>query len=408
METLYIGGLVFDGRGRMLKGKGVLIDGDRISEISDGENFHGFSGNRVDTSGCTLLPGLIDCHVHLVFGGEREPSLKLDRMRPGEIVMRVLDNALKALNGGITAIRDMGGKDGLVLPVRDAFESGQRTGPTIRAAGSAICITGGHGSRNARIADGPAEVIKAVREQIQRGADVIKMMATGGVMTKGVRPEDAHYTMEELAAGFGEGHRFGKPGAAHIQNITGALNAIRAGVDSVEHGIHLDDTCIMEMIKRRIVLVPTLSAPENILSNRDRDLPAYIVEKTERLAEVHRQTTKQFYDAGGTLAMGTDAGISFNLFGQNARELKLLVDAGIKPIDALTIATRNGASLLGLENRGEIRADAYVDLLVVAGNPAEDIAAVADPANHRLIVKNGKVIKNLLKLEAGDVSTRQT
>jgi imidazolonepropionase-like amidohydrolase len=241
IKTLYSGGNVFDGKGNLSTDKGILTDGSKILEVANIGTFEGFSGRQVDTSGGTLLPGLIDCHVHLVYGGEKEPSLELTKLRPGEIVMRVLDNALKALDGGITSLRDLGGKDGLELAVREAFETGQRSGPTIRAAGSAICITGGHGCRDGRIADGPVEVVKAVREQIHLGADVIKMMATGGVMTKGVRPEDAHYTMEELAAGFREGHRFGKPCAAHVQNITGALNAIRAGVDSIEHGVHLDD-----------------------------------------------------------------------------------------------------------------------------------------------------------------------
>lgn len=397
MKTLYLGGNIFDGKGNLSSNKGLLTNGSKILEVADIGTFDGFSGQRVDISGGTLLPGLIDCHVHLVYGGEKDAFLELDRLGPGEIVMRVLDNATKALYGGITSLRDLGGKDGLELAVRDAFETGQRSGPTIRAAGSAICITGGHGWKNARIADGPTEVVKAVREQIHRGADVIKMMATGGVMTKGVRPEDAHYTMEEMAAGFSEGHRFGKSCAAHVQNITGALNAIRAGVDSIEHGVHLDDECIREMIKREIVLVPTLSAPENILLNKEQRLPSYILEKTERLVEVHRRSVKRFYDAGGTITMGTDAGISFNYFGQNARELQYLVNAGISPIDALTIATGNGASLLRLDNRGEIRAGAYADLLAVAGNPIKDIAAVANPKNHRLIVKNGRIIRNDFK-----------
>jgi imidazolonepropionase-like amidohydrolase len=345
-----------------------------------------------DTSGATLMPGLMDCHVHLIFGCEPDIEAGLAKLSPGQIVMRCLENAQAALKGGITSLRDLGGLDGLELAVRDAVNSGRQTGPLIQAAGSFICMTGGHGHRHGRVADGPAEVVKAVREQVAKGVDVIKLMATGGVTTPGVDPRLAHYTESELSAGITEGRRFGKPSAAHAQATAGILNAVRAGIDSVEHGVYLDDECIEAMLERGTFLVPTLSVPVNVLDNADQGIPAFIIEKTEMVTERHRESVRRYYEAGGKLAMGTDAGLPFNVYGDNAQELAHLVDAGIRPVDALVMGTGNAAALLRLANRGTIRTGAMADLLVVSGDPTQEIAMAADPANHRMVVKEGRVV----------------
>jgi imidazolonepropionase-like amidohydrolase len=181
MKTLYSGGLVFDGSGNLLENHGVLIDGERISSIAPIGDFEGYSGEIIDTSGGTLLPGLIDCHVHLVYCGEADPKSSLLKLGPGQIVMTAFENAQQTLSSGVTSIRDLGGRDYLEFAVRDACNSGRQLGPTIMAAGKMICMTGGHGNAFGRIADGPDEVLKAVREQIHAGSDVIKLMATGGV-----------------------------------------------------------------------------------------------------------------------------------------------------------------------------------------------------------------------------------
>ena len=233
MDQLFIGGKVFDGRGTLLDGHGVMVREGRIAEVAPADRFAGFTGVRVDTTGATLLPGLIDCHVHLVYEGEPNPSVSMMQMGPGQIVMRALANAQMTLAKGTTAIRDCGGKDFLEFAVRDACNSGRQLGPTIMASGKVICMTGGHGNRNGRVADGVDEVIKAVREQIHAGSDLIKIMATGGVMTPGVNPEDAHYSAEEMAAGICEGHRFHRTCASHAQGAEGILNAGRGGVEPV-------------------------------------------------------------------------------------------------------------------------------------------------------------------------------
>ena len=393
MKTLYIGGLVFDGIGNLLEDHGVLVAGERISKIAPSSEFEGYSGEKTDTSGGTLLPGLIDCHVHLVYCGEADPKSSLLKLGPGQIVMNAFENAQKTLSSGVTSIRDLGGRDYLEFAVRDACNSGKQFGPTIMAAGKMICMTGGHGNAFGRIADGPDEVLKAVREQIHAGSDVIKLMATGGVMTPGVNPEDAHYTEQELRVGVNEGHRFNRICASHAQGAAGILNAVRAGIDSIEHGIFMTKECLEAMLEKGTYLVPTLAAVNNIFINRKNGIPNFIVEKTIRVRERHHQSIKMFYDAGGKIAMGTDAGTPFNVHGDNCQELNYMVDLGISNSDALMISTANAADLMGMGDRGQIREGNFADFLIVSGNPLDDISAVAELANHRYIVKNGSLVK---------------
>lgn len=392
MTILFAGGRVFDGKNRMLEGHGVFVEKDRITRVTPMGEFAGFDGEIIDTSGGTLLPGLIDCHVHLVYCGEADPKSHLMKQGPGETVINALSNAQASLRSGITSLRDLGGRDYLEFAVRDACNSGTQPGPTILAAGRMICMTGGHGNQFGRIADGRDEVIKAVREQIHAGSDVIKLMATGGVMTPGVNPEDAHYSEEELRAGVDEGHRFHKICASHAQGTAGILNAVRAGMDSIEHGIFLTDECIEEMLENGVYLVPTLSALLNILNNADQGIAEYVIEKSLRLKERHLQSVKMFHQAGGKLAMGTDAGTPFNLHGDNPQELQYMADLGIPAVDVLAGANAHAADLLGLKDRGRIREGAYADLLFVEGDPLSDMSAVADSTNHRMVVKNGRPV----------------
>ena len=389
MTLLFSGGLIFDGNGNLLENHGVLIEDDRISKVAPCGEFEGFNGERVDTSGGTLMPGLIDCHVHLVYCGEADPKSHLLNLNPGQIVMNAFENAQNTLNSGVTSIRDLGGRDFLEFAVRDACNLGRQLGPTIKAAGRMICMTGGHGNIFGRIADGPDEVLKAVREQIHAGSDVIKLMATGGIMTPGVNPEDAHYTEEELRVGVKEGHRFNRKCASHAQGAAGILNAVRAGMDSIEHGIFLTEECLESMLKRGTYLVPTLSAVNNIYLNRNNGIPEFIVEKTLRVRERHHKSIKMFYEAGGKIAMGTDAGTPFNVHGNNSQELQFMTDLGISNSDALRFSTANAADLMGLEDRGQIQEGFFADLLIVSGNPVEDISTVANQDNHLSVVKNG-------------------
>jgi imidazolonepropionase-like amidohydrolase len=243
-----------------------------------------------------------------------------------------------------------------------------------------------------RFADGTDEVVKAVREQIHAGCDLVKIMATGGVMTPGVNPEDAHYSAEEMAVGIAEGHRFHRRCASHAQGAEGIMNAVLGGIDSIEQGIFLDEACIEAMLARGTYLVPTLAALVNILDGAEQGIPAYVVEKAQRIAEAHRSSVRRFYEAGGKIAMGTDAGTPFNRHGSNAQELRFMVDVGVCAMDAITFSTSNGAALMGLDDEGRIAPGASADMLVVEGDPVKDIHMLSETKNHRLVLKRGKPV----------------
>lgn len=389
MAKLFVGGLVFDGSAQPVAGQGVLVEDGRVATIAPAAEFAGFAGETVDTSGGTLMPGLIDCHVHLCMGGEGDPGTAQSKLSAAQIALKALERAQTTLRSGIVAVRDCGGKDYIELSVRDAIKRGEFPGPMIRASGRVICMTGGHGNRSGRIADGVDDVVKAVREQIHAGADVIKIMATGGVMTPGVDPEDAHYTRAEMAAGLAEAQRFRKRSASHAQGAEGILNAVLGGVSSIEHGIFMDDECLAAMLERGTFLVPTLAAVRYIVSNRDKGIPVWAVEKAERVYEIHKVAFRRFYEAGGKIAMGTDAGTPFNIHGENAMELQYMVECGMKPLDALRSGTSLAAELVDLPDYGSLRKGAIADLLLVDGNPADNIAMAADRKNHRAVFSRG-------------------
>ncbi|GLQ05179.1 metal-dependent hydrolase family protein [Sneathiella chinensis] len=389
---LFTGGHVFDGLGSVLKNHAVLVEGDTIKDVAPAEKYADYQGDTVDTSGGTLMPGIADCHVHLVYKGEANPRGAIQGANPGEITLRVLENAQTALKSGITAVRDCGGRDYLEFPVRDACNSGRFMGPNIMASGKMICMTGGHGNENGRVADGCDDVVRAVREQVHAGSDLIKIMATGGVMTKGVDPEDAHYSAEEMAAGVGEARRFRRTSASHAQGAEGIMNAVLAGITSIEHGIFMDQECLDAMLERGTYLVPTLAAVKNIINNKDKGIADYVVEKALRVYDRHQESFTMFYKAGGKIAMGTDAGTPFNLHGENALELAYMVECGMSAIDSLTSATSVAHDLMTLSDRGRIVADCKADLLIVNGNPEEDIMMAARSENHRAVYKNGKKV----------------
>jgi len=401
MQVLFKGGALFDGVKEPIAGHAVMVDNGRVKKIGPAGEFAGFAGEIVDTAGGTLMPGVIDCHVHLCSGGEADPATVQGKLNAAQIALKALERAQLTLKHGTVAVRDCGGKDYIEFSVRDAIKRGEFVGPAIRAAGRMICMTGGHGNRGGRVADGADEVIKAVREQIHAGSDLIKIMATGGVMTQGVNPEDAHYTRAEMAAGLAEAQRFHKRTASHAQGAEGILNAVLGGVSSIEHGIFMDDECLRAMIERRTYLVPTLAAVKNIVRNKDKGIPAWAVEKAVRVYERHLESFQMFYKAGGLIALGTDAGTPFNLHGENAMELEYMVDAGMKPIDALRAGTSNAADLTDLPEHGRIREGAAADLLLVDGDPVRDITRASRHVNHRGVFRGGRPAEGAVTVSGG-------
>jgi imidazolonepropionase-like amidohydrolase len=396
MATLYSGGAIFDGEKR-LDGHAVLEDGGKVKRLAPAGEFSGWAGERVDTSGGMLLPGLIDCHVHSLSGAEGNPGLAQDRLTPAQIAVRGLEYMQQTLQGGITAVRDCGGKDYIEFAIRDAIAQNRFVGPTMKCSGRMICMTGGHGNRTGRVADGVDDVVKAVREQIHAGSDLVKIMATGGVMTPGVNPEDAHYSFEEISAGLAEARRFHKTTASHAQGSEGILNAVRGGVTSIEHGIFMTDECVLEMQSRGTWLVPTLAAVKNILrgwDSGDRSIPEYVIEKSRRIFQRHIDSVKMYYAAGCKIAMGTDAGTPFNKHGENAMELEYMVEVGVSPRDSLFFSTASAADLMRLTDQGRVSEGFSADFLVVDGDPMADIRRAARKENHRMVVKRGVVARD--------------
>jgi imidazolonepropionase-like amidohydrolase len=293
------------------------------------------------------------------------------------------------LRGGVTTVRDLGGHDYAEIAVRNAVRANRHGGPTILCAGKMICITGGHGWFVGIEADGADACRHAVRTNIKAGADWIKFMATGGVLTAGIDPMAAHQTAEESEALVREANRLGRRTACHATGAPGILQAVRAGASSIEHGFELTDQIVAEMLERGTFLVPTLSAMASADGDALERLPPYVVERVNEFRELQRASTSRFYRAGGRLAMGTDAGTPFNAHGANARELVLMTDLGIAPLDAIRAATSGAAELLALSDRGRVSPGLRADLLVVAGDPLESMAAIGDPRNHRLVLKDG-------------------
>ncbi len=227
------------------------------------------------------------------------------------------------------------------------------------------------------------------------GADAIKMMATGGVITQGVEPGSPQFTLEELKAGAEEAHKAGRKIAAHAQGNEGIKNSLRAGFDTIEHGIYLDDEAISLLREKKAILVPTLSAPFNIMEKGEKcGIPSFIIEKTRKVKDAHVASIKKAHKAGIPIASGADSGTPFNLHGENLKELELLVGIGLSPMEAIVSATRVAAETLGLGSRlGTLQPGKLADLIVVEGDPLKDIAVLQRKDKIVAVMKDGQFYK---------------
>jgi imidazolonepropionase-like amidohydrolase len=340
---------------------------------------------------------MIDCHVHLCLDGTVDPFFTLQQEPDPLLTLKSYQFAQLTLQAGITTVRDMGAKNGVITQLRNAVNSGIVTGPRILSSGQCICMTGGHGWLIGREADGPDGVRKAVREQLKTGVDNVKFMATGGILTPGVDPGSAQLTYEEMKAGIEEAHKAGRKTAAHAQGTSGIKNALNAGIDTIEHGIFLDNETIQMMLDRKVAFVPTIAAPFHIIRGLSKGISAAIAEKAKNVSGSHLNSAKKAFSAGVTMAMGTDAGTPFNLHGANAKELELLTEIGFSPMQALVAATGIAAKTLGLENKiGTIEKGKVADLLVVTGNPLNDIKLLQNKENLTIIMKDGIFVKKAI------------
>ena len=374
-----------DGTGADPADADVVVEDGRIVEVGPGLD----GDERVDVTGKALLPGLFDCHTHVVFS-------TIDTMRRIQTPFsyrfyQAMHNLEATLRIGITTVRDAGGAD---LGVKQAVEDGLIRGPRMQISLGMISQTGGHGDgwlpsgANLRldshpgvpntIVDGPDEMRAKVRELVRMGADVIKVAVSGGVLSPRDKPTHAHFRLEELKVLVEEATAAGIWVMAHAQATPGIKNAIRAGIRSIDHGIYLDDEAIEMMLARGTWLVPTLVAPRGVIdaAAAGAAIPEASVAKAHEVAEIHRASFAKAVEAGVKVAMGTDSGVTPH--GNNLRELQLMVEGGMTPMQAIVATTQSAAQLMGLEDElGTLEPGKRADLVVVDGDPL-DVATLTD------------------------------
>lgn len=377
-RTVFRAGSVFDGTGSAPMAADVAVEAGRIVDVGprlDGDE-------AIDATGKVILPGLFDCHVHVI-----TDTVDVWRLvnRPFSYNFYVAAQNLRAtLDAGITSIRDAGGAD---LGMKEAVRDGLIAGPRMQVSLIMLSQTGGHGDDwlpsgvsvpmmglhpgiPDNIVDGPDEMRRKVRELHRMGADVVKVATSGGVLSARDDPSHAHFRPAELAVLVEEASAAGMPVMAHAQAADGIKNAVRAGIRSIEHGIFLDDEGIDLMLANGTWLVPTLVAPQGVLDAvaAGVPIPANIAEKARAVIGVHREAVRRAIAAGVRLAMGTDSGVTPH--GRNLRELAMMADLGMAPGAVLEAATRSAAQLLGVvDDRGTIEPGKRADLVLVDGDP---------------------------------------
>ncbi|WIG59215.1 MAG: aryldialkylphosphatase [Ktedonobacterales bacterium] len=399
-ETAVLRGMtLLDGTGRApLEHALLAIRAGRIVYAGDAAGWQAQPGEPVtelDLTGRYVLPGLIDCHVHLAMDGAADSKLQGDQ---GWSALLMLKHAQNTLAAGITTVRDVGGRHGLEFAVRQAIQAGLWAGPRMALSGKLLSITSAgteYYDGMYREADGPDEVRKAAREQLKAGADWIKVLATGAVLTPGERPGAVQYGPDELRVAVEEAAKLGKPVAAHAHGIQGIRNAVAAGVRTIEHGtyLHQDERTMAEMAERGIYLVPTLKTGFDLLSGDRPGVPDWIHEKMQATQEDALKSVRRALELGVPIAMGTDAATPYNFHGENAMELVWMAEAGLSPMQAIVAATVSAARALGWDSwLGTLEPGKVADLIVVTANPLANLRTLADRRNIALVMQDGKIV----------------
>jgi len=409
---IVIGGTLIDGTGAdPIENTVIVIENERIkdvgrkSEVSTPQN-----AQTIDAAGKMILPGLIEAHVHLWGAMTMNPHDWL--IDPISIrAIRSTVEAQRLLEAGYTSVRDMASP--IALDLKRAINEGTVPGPRIFAAGKCLSQTAGHGDAHdlpmtwliekgwfGRMADGPDEFRKAAREQLRAGADFLKVMNTGGVMSEKDHPHWPQMTVEETRAVVEEASNVNTIVATHAQGMQGIKNGIEAGVKTIEHGIFLDDECIEMMLKKDVILVPTLSVISNLARiGHEHGVPEYGVRKARETNEIHFQNVQKAVAAGVTVAAGADfLGPEMCKHGFNAMELGFLVEAGLTPMEAIVAGTRNSALALGPRGQdlGTLEEGKLADLLIVDGNPLKDIQVLQELERIKVVMKGGEVVSRKL------------
>lgn len=391
MPKVLQGGNLLDGTGGAAIPRSTLvIEEGRIAEVGRQEDFgqREWTGYEViDTSGSTVLPGLINCHEHLEvrhgYGSYQERAAQSIDWG----YMRATRNALMAVAEGLTTVRDVGSKSLVNLTVKRAISEGMIVGPRVIACGQPLAMTGGHGAEICRVADGADAVRQAAREQLTKGADLIKCMASGGYISHGTdQPWSPQYSVAELAAAFEEAHNAGKRTTVHAHPPVAIRNAIEAGTDCIEHAALVDQPTAELIAEKGVYVVPTLVEHWDMADHGlEWGRPQWLVEHSrEGLAE-RLEIYSHLVEAGCNLAVGTD------VLGTVAREMELMVEGGLTPSQVITAATRNGAEVCGLlDETGTLEAGKHADVVVVGGDPLEDLGVLRDV---KMTIVQGKPYK---------------
>ena len=375
MKTLYKNCTLIDGTGNEPINTSFTVEDGRIIEIGDNLK----ADKEIDLDGKYIMPGLINSHVHITMEPIGDPCVLLMNESAAKAAIRGVRNLHKQFKSGTTYFRDLGASNGVDIDLRNAVNEGLIEGAEFKCAGSVVTMTGGHGWPIGREADGVDETRKAAREQLKKGSDLVKIMATGGVMTTGVEPGSPQLSMEEMKAAVEEAHKAGKKTASHAQGTQGIKNAILAGIDSIEHGLILDEEAVDMMYENNTYLVPTLVAPYVIVEKGvEAGIKKDSYEKAVSIMESHIKSFKMSYEKGVKIAMGTDAGTPFNTHDMAWMELKLMIEYGMKPMDAIVSSTRNSAELLDiLDDYGTIEKGKFADFLILDENPLENIETLS-------------------------------
>jgi len=362
----------------------VSVRDGEIEEVDKGVEG---DGERIDASDAYVAPGLVDAHVHLVSDGNPDPKGD-HRESDATLAYRAARAMSDSLRAGVTTVRDLNAPGSIAIDAGRAVEDGVVEGPRVRACGEAICMTGGHFHEMAREADGADECRKAAREQLRRGADVVKLMACGSIIWDEVQaaPE---LTEEEIRAIVEAAHAKDVPVAAHAPGTEAIKNAVRAGVDSVEHANFMDKEAARMMADEGVYWVPTAKAlREFVERGPEEGFDEKYIERARDTTDAERHTFELALEQEVPVAMGTDAGTAFNYHGENTDELSIMVERGMSPAEALEASTANAADLVGVD-AGHVREGSLADLIVLPRDPNEDVSAWKEPL---AVLKDGEVV----------------
>jgi len=390
---------LIDGTGAVHDRATLIVHGTKILAAGPSKEVRIPKGAvRIDGRGLSIIPGLIDCHVHLCLGGEPDVVGTLESEQPSYTLLKSASHAKATIDAGFTTVRDVGSRDHSIFTLKQAIESGLMPGPRIIGAGRAICMIGGHARFIGQEVEGTEQVRRAVAEQVAAGAGVIKIVASGGVLTPGTSPDEAQLTMEELAAAVDAARQAGKRVAAHAHGAAGMKNAINAGVRSIEHATLLDDESAALMKRHGVYMVPTLSALATTAACREGcGIPESALAKAKSMTKRHQSSFKAAHQSGIAIAMGTDAGTPFNYHGENAQELARMVALGMTPMEAIVASTSTAAQLIGIQDSiGTLTKGMEADLVILNGNPLRQIEVLRDRDKIMGVMKAGKFMSGPL------------